>query len=126
MYQGYDIIEVTNDNEAKYLNGIGELENEVLKQMNNEGKTGQLFITGIEDISKYINSCSNNVYIATKNHDVVSAVYVTRGQNYFTYNDITYNNVFNFKCKLEGCDKAFRTGYRLYVHELAHVNIYIY
>ena len=33
-----------------------------------------------------------------------------------------HNNVFNFKCKLEGCDKAFRTGYRLYVHELAHVN----
>ena len=33
------------------------------------------------------------------------------------------NNIANFKCGYPGCKKVFRTGYRLYVHDLTHKNI---
>ncbi|MCR5146046.1 MAG: hypothetical protein K6B70_01680, partial [Clostridia bacterium] len=100
MYPKYNIIEVTKENEKDYLDKIAKLEVLVLNKMEEEGKIGQLFITGKEDISDYIHSRFNHVYIAVKNDvskDVVSAAYITRGQTLFTYNDITKY----FKCGQE-------------------------
>lgn len=89
MYKDYEILEVTKENEDKYLHDIAELEELVLENMEKEGKTGQLFITGPEDISKYIHSKANRVFAATKENKVISAAYITHGQTPFTYNDIT-------------------------------------
>lgn len=84
------IIEVTKDNEQLYLKQIAELELKILKRMEEQGKSGQLFITGEEDISSYIHSEENTVMVAVDtNGNVVSAVYITQGQKPFTYNDIT-------------------------------------
>ena len=49
-------MEVTKENEQLYLNQISQLECKVLESMEREGKNGQLFITGEDDISKYIHS----------------------------------------------------------------------
>jgi hypothetical protein len=84
------IVEVTKDNEQLYLKQIAGLELKVLERMEEEGKSGQLFITGEEDISSYIHSKENTVMVAVDaNGTVVSAVYITQGQKPFTYNDIT-------------------------------------
>lgn len=84
------VIEVTKENERLYLNQIASLEILVLNQMEKEGKIGQLFTTGIEDIRKYIRSQENTVMCAIDNeNNVLSAVYITQGQKLFTYNDIT-------------------------------------
>ena len=66
MYKNYNIIEVTKDNENKYLKDIAKLEEIVLEKMEKEGKIGQLFITGEQDISSYIHSRLNHVYVALK------------------------------------------------------------
>lgn len=91
MGKDYEVFEVTKDNEKDYLQEIVNLENLVLEKMEKEGKIGQLFTTGEEGISEYINSKSNHVFIATKNNDnkTISAAYITQGQIPFTYNDIT-------------------------------------
>ena len=34
-----------------------------------------------------------------------------------------HNNIFLFKCPHQNCEITFRTGYRLYVHELFHKGI---
>lgn len=34
-----------------------------------------------------------------------------------------HKNLFFYKCSFEGCDRTFRTGYRLYVHELYHKGV---
>lgn len=96
MYKGYEITEVTKDNESQYLHDIAELEELVLDRMQQEGRNGQLFITGQEGISEYVNSDSNHVMVAVGNDDkkLISAVYITQGQVDFTYNDITKY----FKC----------------------------
>lgn len=84
------IIEVTKENESQYLDRIINLEELTLKEMKKEGREGQLFATGREDISEYINSSENTVIIATNEKDEVEAVtYLTQGQKAFTYNDIT-------------------------------------
>ena len=84
------ILEVTKENENRYLQKISDLEVKVLEHMEKQGKTGQLFITGKEDISAYVNSNNNTVMVAVdKNDDVIAATYITQGQNMFTYNDIT-------------------------------------
>lgn len=89
--QKYHIIEVTKENEQLYLNQISQLECKVLENMEREGKNGQLFITGEEDISKYIHSKENKVIVAPldENNRVIAATYITQGQKPFTYNDIT-------------------------------------
>ena len=88
--KNYKIIEVTKENEREYLSQIENLELKVLNHMETEGKKGQLFITGREDISNYIHSQENKVIIAVdENNSVISAVYITQGQKPFTYNDIT-------------------------------------
>ena len=51
-----DIIEITKNNEKQYLEQIAELEQIVLEAMKKEGRDGQLFATGKEDISEYIHS----------------------------------------------------------------------
>ena len=97
MYNNYKILEVTKENEQQYLPDIVELEETVLKKMEQEGKKGQLFITGEEGISEYIHSDSNHVMIAVTNSTInptISATYITQGQIDFTYNDITKY----FKC----------------------------
>ena len=45
-----DIIEITKNNEKQYLEQIAELEQIVLEAMKKEGRDGQLFATGKEDI----------------------------------------------------------------------------
>ena len=85
-----DIIEITKNNEKQYLGQIAELEQIVLEAMKKEGRDGQLFATGKEDISEYIHSEENTVMVATDEDGNVKAVtYVTQGQKPFTYNDIT-------------------------------------
>lgn len=58
------IKELTKENEEKYLDKVVELEKIVLESMEKEGKIGQLFITGKEDISEYVHSKQNTVMIA--------------------------------------------------------------
>lgn len=84
------VLEITKENEEKYLHQIAELEQIVLRTMEKEGRDGQLFATGKEDISGYIHSEENTVMVATNEKDQVESVaYITQGQNPFTYNDIT-------------------------------------
>lgn len=99
MHIDFKIVEVTNENAYKYIAGIVELENIVLNKMEQEGKIGQLFITGKDGIEEYINSKDNHVMVAVKpniegNEQVISTCYITKGQIPFTYNDITKY----FKC----------------------------
>ena len=59
-------------------------------KMEKNGRVGQLFITGKEDISQYVNSEENSVFVAIgENDNVMAATYITQGQKPFTYNDIT-------------------------------------
>lgn len=89
------ILELTKENENLYLDQIAELENIVLETMRKEGREGQLFPTGKEDISQYVHSDENTVIVSTnENGRVEAATYVTQGQQPFTYNDITKY----FKC----------------------------
>lgn len=86
----FKIIELTKENKERYLDKIARLEQKVLKDMESKGKVGQLFITGKEDIEKYIDSKNNSVIIATDtNNEVIAATYITQNQKPFTYNDIT-------------------------------------
>ena len=92
MYQKFQPIEVTKDNELEYLDGIVKLEDTVYENMIKQGKAGQLFTTGREDISEYIHSDNNSVFVMKRTkppHDVVAATYITQGQIPFTYNDVT-------------------------------------
>ena len=58
--------------------------------MEKNGKTGQLFITGIEGIEEYVDSDKNTVMCAVdENNKMESAAYITQGQIPYTYNDIT-------------------------------------
>ena len=84
------IIELTKENESRYLEQIAELEQITMEVMKREGREGQLFPTGKVDISGYVHSEENSVIIAADEKDNVNAVtYITQGQNVFTYNDIT-------------------------------------
>ena len=110
MFKDYNIVEVTKENEKKYLKGIVELEEIVLNTMEEEGKIGQLFITGEEGLREYIRSKQNHIFVAVKNDGsdkVISAAYITRGQKEFTYNDITKY----FKCGKE-YDEYVRTRFK--------------
>ena len=87
---GLQILELTKENEEKYLDKVAQLEQDVLTDMERHGKIGQLFVTGKEDISDYVHSEDNTVMISVDdNDDVLSAAYITQGQKPFTYNDIT-------------------------------------
>lgn len=100
MYRNFKVTEVTKENEEKYLDGIVDLEDDVYENMIKQGKEGQLFTTGREDISSYINSSNNSVFIVTKKEEkepVVAATYITQGQIPYTYNDVTKY----FKCSQE-------------------------
>ncbi|HOZ55153.1 MAG TPA: hypothetical protein PK993_03850 [Clostridia bacterium] len=110
--KNYKIIELTKDNKLKYLDQIAELEIMVLENMQKQGKIGQLFITGKNDVEQYVDSDDNTVIIAVNDQEeVVSAAYITQGQKMFTYNDITkyfkygekYNSYIkeNYSCELE-------------------------
>lgn len=90
LRMGFRILELTKENESEYVDQVADLEVKVLEAMEKQGKIGQLFTTGKEDISEYIESDENSVYVALDddNH-VISAVYLTEGQKPYTYNDIT-------------------------------------
>lgn len=84
------VVELTKENEEQYLDQIADLEQITLETMKKEGREGQLFATGKEDISEYVHSHENTVIVAIEEHDTVEAVtYITQGQKPFTYNDIT-------------------------------------
>ena len=84
------VMELTKENEARYIDQIADLEKKVLADMEKHGKVGQLFITGKEDISDYVHSENNTVMVSVdENDEVVSTAYITQGQKPFTYNDIT-------------------------------------
>ena len=86
----FKIVELTEKNESTYLGQVSQLEQIVLEQMRKDGRDGQLFITGKDDISSYIHSKDNTVVVATDKSDkVIAATYITQGQIPFTYNDIT-------------------------------------
>lgn len=86
----FKVVELTEENEDKYLEQIAQLEQTVLQNMKQEGREGQLFATGKEDISEYIHSQENTVIVAiNENEQVEGATYITQGQKLFTYNDIT-------------------------------------
>ena len=84
------ILELTKENEGQYLDQIADLEQITLNAMKKEGRDGQLFATGKEDISSYVHSKENTVLVAIDDErNVQAATYVTQGQKPFTYNDIT-------------------------------------
>lgn len=83
-------LEVTKENEERYLQKISDLEEKVLANMERQGRIGQLFITGKEDISIYIHSENDTVMVAVDENDrVIATTYITQGQKMFSYNDIT-------------------------------------
>ena len=85
-----NITEVTMNNKEEYLDQIADLEVVVLNNLIRQGKEGQLFITGKEDIEGYVDSKDNSVFVATNDkNEVVAATYITQNQSPFTYNDIT-------------------------------------
>ena len=82
---GVRIIELTKENEANYLDQVANLEEKVLEDMEKNSKVGQLFITGKEEISYYVHPENNTVMISVDDDDnVVSAAYITQGQQPFT------------------------------------------
>ena len=84
------IVELTKDNEDKFLQQTADLEQKVLQNMESRGQIGQLFPTGKEDISLYAHSKENTVLLAVdKEGKVLATTYITQGQKPFTYNDIT-------------------------------------
>ena len=84
------IVELTKDNEEKYLDQIVSLEQMSLEVMKQEGREGQLFDTGREGISEYVHSKENSVFVAVdEKGNVEATTYITQGQKPFTYNDIT-------------------------------------
>ena len=84
------VVELTKENEEQYLDQVANLEQIILKKKKKEGREGQLFITGKEDISEYVHSPENTVLVAINENDKVeAATYITQGQKPFTYNDIT-------------------------------------
>lgn len=84
------IVELTKENEEKYLDKIVRLEQISLEAMKQEGREGQLFDTGREGISEYVHSENNSVFVAVdEKGDVEATTYITQGQKPFTYNDIT-------------------------------------
>lgn len=86
----FKVIELTKDNEPKYLEQVVKLEQVVLENMESKGQNGQLFPTGKQDISEYAHSKENTVLLIVDDADkVLAATYVTQGQKPFTYNDIT-------------------------------------
>lgn len=96
----YRILELTKENESNYLDQVAQLEEVVLDKMEKEGRVGQLFTTGRDDISDYIHSENNTVMVATDlSGKVLSAAYITQGQKFFTYNDITKYFKFGNKYK---------------------------
>lgn len=125
MFKNYNFLEITEDNEYKYLPQIAKLEEVVLDKMNKEGRAGQLFITGQYGISEYINSKSNHVMVATEkdskqeNEKIIAAAYITQGQVPFTYNDVTkyfkcgedYQNHVKSKYGKENFEKIIRKIY---------------
>lgn len=98
MLELFKFFEVTKNNEETYLDEIVELEHAVYQGMIAQGKVDQLFTTGRKDISEYIHSPYNSVFIASKQDEgiekVVAAAYITQKQTPYTYNDITKY----FKC----------------------------
>ena len=50
------ILELTKENSSEYIDDVAMLEKKVLETMEKEGKIGQLFITGKEDILEYVKS----------------------------------------------------------------------
>lgn len=84
------IVELTKDNEDKFLQQTADLEQKVLQNMESRGQIGQLFPTGKEDISLYAHSKENTVLLAVDEEgNVLATTYITQGQKPFTYNDIT-------------------------------------
>ena len=84
------VIELTKENEEQYVDQIVEIEQITLETMKKEGREGQLFATGKEDISEYVHSDENSVIVAVnENGKVEATTYITQGQKPFTYNDIT-------------------------------------
>ena len=97
MNPEFEIIEVTKENDYQYTQSIVQLEKAVLERMEQEGKNGQLFITGEDGIQEYIDSKNNHVLIAVKGDNleqIISVAYITQGQVDYTYNDVTKY----FKC----------------------------
>ena len=118
-------VEVTRENEPNYLAQIGQLEEIVLKKMLENGRVGQLFTTGVEDISQYIHSKENSVFVITDENDTVLATtYITQGQKIFSYNDITKyfkysENYQNYVLSLYDNKIAFlKSAIRAYVEKI--------
>ncbi|MBQ9658896.1 MAG: hypothetical protein IJV31_09075 [Clostridia bacterium] len=96
MNNDYAVKEVTGK-DTSIIKQIACLEDKVLKHMENNGKKGQLFTTGYDDILEYAESDENTVMVAVQNEEgngysnekVIAAAYITQGQTPFTYNDIT-------------------------------------
>lgn len=123
-------VEVTRENEPKYLAQIGQLEETVLKKMLENGRVGQLFTTGVEDISQYIHSKENSVFVITDENDTVLATtYITQGQKIFSYNDITKyfkysENYQNYVLSLYDNKIAFlKSAIRAYVEKIKAYDI---
>lgn len=90
LRMGFKILELTKENEKEYVDQVADLEDKVLDLMNKQGQVGQFFTTGKEDISEYVKSKENSVYVALDEEGkVIAATYITEGQKPYTYNDIT-------------------------------------
>lgn len=120
------IFELTKENQDKYIDQVADLEIRVLDNMEKNGKIGQLFITGKDDILDYVNSKNNTVMCAKDAEDrVKSAAYITQGQIPFTYNDITKY----FKCGenyQNHIKQLYREKYPLRMVEAYHKKIEAY
>lgn len=82
------IMEVFDDSEG-IVKQIANLEDVVYNKMLEDGREGQLFTTGYDDILEYAKSEENSVYATLEDDKVVAACYITQGQLPYTYNDLT-------------------------------------
>lgn len=89
-FMKHKIFKLTKERKPLFLNQIADLEVRVLENMEKNGKTGQLFITGRDGIEEYVDSDNNTVMCAAdENNKIQSVAYITQGQIPYTYNDIT-------------------------------------
>ena len=84
------ILELTGINDTQYINQIEPLEGKIKLRMDEDGRYNQFFSTDTEEILSYAKSKENSVWAAIDDNDqVVSATFITKGQSWFSYNDLT-------------------------------------
>ena len=106
-YNIYEIKEVKNSEQLKQLaNEIDELEKYVHNELDERKLGYYYFTTGFDDIQNYIKDKDVTVMVCQENDEkIIAASYITQGQGFYTYNDLTKYFKFNEEFKKYGKSK---------------------